>query len=235
MLFYDYCVAMQEVVMALIEVMKAWFVQGRWNVTVDESAPRKGYPRSLHGSAARGDVMDTCFVDGSARGTLCGVGCYYADGHALNRSAALDVGTSAGANNVAEVAAIFSAVVRHPRHRPLRLFSDSAIALRTIARLRADPRAELNLERPGPALARATVALLTLRRNDTFLGRVAAHADVVGNCVADALASAGATKRADVLAIPSSFYETSTLRTFAATLSLLVAYLRRESGPERSS
>ena len=88
-------------------VASQWTRQQRVEIT--ERAPRKGYPPKLYTSKSR---ERACFVDGSARGGRAGFGVYYADGDARNRSLALPprVGATPGANNIAEISAIFHAV-----------------------------------------------------------------------------------------------------------------------------
>ena len=104
-------------------------------------------------------------------------------------------------------AAIFAALAAHSRRRPLRLFNDGATALRCVAAARSDgaPPADLPLAPPGPALAHASAALLASRGAVTTLAKVAAHANVEGNRVADALAEIGAERRDDVLDVPAAF------------------------------
>ena len=134
------CTDLRKLFVAVVELLRLWWCcDAKQPVTIVTRAPKRGYPPLLYASRARADAADSCYVDGSARdGTRCGVGLYYADGHALNRAAAVDVAAAAGASNVAEVAAIFAALAAHPRRRPLRLFSDSATALRCVAAARSD-------------------------------------------------------------------------------------------------
>lgn len=214
---------------AALALARHWWSPRPWRVSIEERHDRKGFPPLLYTAAARREGGDACFVDGSARNGRCGFGAFYSDGHRLNRSAAVDVTSPFGANNVAELAAIFSTVLRHPRAAPLRVFTDSALSLRALGRARNDPDAHLPLPPPGPALARATVALLELRTAETTLAKVAGHGDVPGNQIADALAAAGAARRADVLALPAAFYGGG--RATLSTLRLQVAYLARESNP----
>ena len=106
-------------------------------------------------------------------------------------------------------AATFVALAAHPRRRPLCLFNDGATALRCVAAARSDgAAADLPLARLGLGLARASAALLAIRGTVTTLAKVAAHADVEGNRVADALAEIGAEHRDDVLDVPAALYGT---------------------------
>ena len=123
-------------------VASQWTRQQRVEIT--ERAPRKGYPPKLYTSKSRARA---CFVDGSARGGRAGFGVYYADGDARNRSLALPprVGATPGANNIAEISAIFHAVFCAARNSPLDVYSDSALAMGgQVIHLRAwDPLTEL--------------------------------------------------------------------------------------------
>jgi ribonuclease HI len=226
------CTDLRKLIVAVVELLRLWWCcDTKQPVTIVTRAPKRGYPPLLYASRARADAADSCYVDGSARdGTRCGVGLYYADGHALNRAAAVDVAAAAGASNVAEVAAIFAALAAHPRRRPLRLFSDSATALRCVAAAHArGAAADLPLAAPGPGLARAAAALLALRGAETTLAKVAAHADVEGNRVADALAEIGAERRDDVLDVPAAFYGARAGRARLATAALQLRYLLRHA------
>ena len=198
-------------------------------VEITERAPRKGYPPKLYTSKSRARA---CFVDGSARGGRAGFGVYYAFGDARNRSLALPprVGATPGANNIAEICAIFDAVFRAARDRPLEIFSDSALALRTLK----SGAATTALAPPGAALARAAIAILRLRGAETSLSAVAAHADVAGNHVADALAQAGA-ERGELFAVPEAFYDGAGLGTWLAIRRLELVYLLRAGDEEGSS
>ena len=137
-------------------VASQWTRQQRVEIT--ERAPRKGYPPKLYTSKSRARA---CFVDGSARGGRAGFGVYYADGDARNRSLALPprVGATPGANNIAEISAIFHAVFCAARNSPLDVYSDSALALRTLK----SGEATSALAPPGAALARACMAILRFR------------------------------------------------------------------------
>ena len=198
-------------------------------VEITERAPRKGYPPKLYTSKSRARA---CFVDGSARGGRAGFGVYYADGDARNRSLALPprVGATPGANNIAEISAIFHAVFCAARNSPLDVYSDSALALRTLK----SGAATTALAPPGAALARAVIAILRLRGAETSLSAVAAHADVAGNHVADALAQAGA-ERGELFAVPEAFYDGGGLGTWLAIRHLELVYLLRAGDEEGSS
>ena len=157
---------------------------------------------------------------------------YYADGDARNRSLALPprVGATPGANNIAEISAIFHAVFCAARNSPLDVYSDSALALRTLK----SGAATTALAPPGAALARACMAILRLRGAETSLSAVAAHADVAGNHVADALAQAGA-ERGELFAVPEAFYDGGGLGTWLAIRHLELVYLLRAGDEEGSS
>ena len=211
----------------------AALVASQWTrtrrVEITERAPRKGYPPKLYTSKSRARA---CFVDGSARGGRAGIGVYYADGDARNRSLALPprVGATPGANNIAEISAIFHAVFCTARNSPLDVYSDSALALRTLK----SGEATSALAPPGAALARACMAILRLRGAETSLSAVAAHADVAGNHVADALAQAGA-ERGELFAVPEAFYDGAGLGTWLAIRRLELVYLLRAGDEEGSS
>lgn len=211
---------------ACVSLARAWWRGGAQSV---RAGAAEGLPAPALQRAGASDGRDSCYVDGPARcGTVCGVGVFYSDGHALNRSAGVDVCAARGASNVAELAAIFAAVSRHPRSRPLRLYTDSLASLRSLRRC-AEDGSEPPLPPPGPALCAAAVSLLRLRRAETVLAKVAAHADVDGNRVADALAAAGAEKRRDVLDLPAAFYAAAAPRRRRwATARLELAYLLRD-------
>jgi hypothetical protein len=74
----------------------------------------------------------TAFIDGAALSDgRCGVAIFYTAGHPLNTHAALDLPDGAPADsNLAELAALVHCLLRHPRHEPLIVFSDSEHALR---------------------------------------------------------------------------------------------------------
>ena len=116
--------------------------------------------------------------------------------------------TAARCGSRRSCASTSSALAAHPRRRPLCLFSDGATALRCVAATRSGSdgaTAALPLAPPGLALARASAALLAIHGAPTTLAKVAAHADVEGNHVADALAEIGAERRDDVLDVPAAF------------------------------
>ena len=127
--------------------------------------------------------------------------------------------------NIAEISAIFHAVFCAARNSPLDVYSDSALALRTLK----SGEATSALAPPGAALARACMAILRLRGAETSLSAVAAHADVAGNHVADALAQAGA-ERGELFAVPEAFYDGAGLGTWLAIRRLELAAPRRARG-----
>ena len=194
----------------------AALVRARWCPTgaieVDAApAPRKGLPPRLYAERMR---RGACYVDGSSRRGRGGAGVYYAPGHPLNRA----IRVPHGDNNVCELCAIYAAVAAHPRGEPLRIFSDSALALKALDAA-SGGRGAGRLSATGVALARATVALARLRLSETVVASVAAHADAEGNQVADALAARGAEDGA-LAELPRS--------GFLATLWLELGYLRRQ-------
>ena len=72
------------------------------------------------------------FVDGSVtRGKPAGVGVWYGVGHPLNFAAALPSPTFDD-NNLAELAAVFVALIRHPRNAPMKIHTDSAYVIQTL-------------------------------------------------------------------------------------------------------
>jgi len=228
--------ALQIYVRRAVAYMRALaaLVASRWTppprLTVTERAPRKGYPPKLYTARGR-QSPHACFVDGSARGGRAGFGCYYADGDARNRSLALPprVGAIPGANNIAEMCAIFDAVFRAARNKPLEVYSDSALALRTLR----SGKATSSLAPPGAAIARACIAILNLRHAETSLSAVAAHADVAGNHVADALAEAGGREGA-LFAVPDALYAGG-LATWLAIRRIELEYLLRDANAEGAS
>mmetsp|Transcript_27437 Transcript_27437/g.71039 ORF Transcript_27437/g.71039 Transcript_27437/m.71039 type:complete len:84 (-) Transcript_27437:22-273(-) len=78
------------------------------------------------------------------------------------------------------------------------------------------------------------MAILRLRGAETSLSAVAAHADVAGNHVADALALAGA-ERGKLFAVPEAFYDGGGLGTWLAIRRLELVYLVRAAGDEEGS
>lgn len=74
----------------------------------------------------------TAFIDGAALSdSRCGLAIFYTAGHPLNIHGALELPDSAPPDsNLAELAALAHCLLRHPRHDPLIVFSDSEHALR---------------------------------------------------------------------------------------------------------
>lgn len=149
------------------------------------------------------------FVDGSVtRGKPAGVGVWYGVGHPLNFAAALPSPTFDD-NNLAELAAVFVALIRHPRHAPMKIHTDSAYVIQTLdpdrrptlkrlKRLKRRPSSPAR-RRSGDASAAARRALtraarLLLRWRDsapTSFRKVRGHAGGFGNERADRLAALG--------------------------------------------
>ena len=94
----------------------------------------KGIDRTLIHSPKGRDLK--AFIDGSVlESNACGCGVFYRNDHYLNFSGGFDaasVASTAPTSNLAELAALYFALVRHPRGQHLSIFSDSAFALRVV-------------------------------------------------------------------------------------------------------
>ena len=100
------------------------------------SSPAGGspsFPSSNDANARRAPPGSAAvFVDGSVtQGKPAGVGVWYGVGHPLNFAAALPSPTFDD-NNLAELAAVFVALIRHPRHAPMKIHTDSAYVIQTL-------------------------------------------------------------------------------------------------------
>ena len=100
------------------------------------SSPAGGspsFPSSNDANARRAPPGSAAvFVDGSVtQGKPAGVGVWYGVGHPLNFAAALPSPTFDD-NNLAELAAVFVALIRHPRNAPMKIHTDSAYVIQTL-------------------------------------------------------------------------------------------------------
>ena len=91
------------------------------------------FPSSNDANARRAPPGSAAvFVDGSVtQGKPAGVGVWYGVGHPLNFAAALPSPTFDD-NNLAELAAVFVALIRHPRRAPTKIHTDSAYVIQTL-------------------------------------------------------------------------------------------------------
>ena len=112
------------------------------------------FPSSNDANARRAPPGSAAvFVDGSVtQGKPAGVGVWYGVGHPLNFAAALPSPTFDD-NNLAELAAVFVALIRHPRNAPMKIHTDSAYVIQT---LNPDRSPTMNRCRPV-VLTRATL------------------------------------------------------------------------------
>ena len=167
------------------------------------------------------------FVDGSVtQGKPAGVGVWYGVGHPLNFAAALPSPTFDD-NNLAELAAVFVALIRHPRRAPMKIHTDSAYVIQT---LNPDRRPTLNRRRrpggdtPGGdtparrsgdgsaagsaaarrALTRAARLLLRWRAAATSFRKVRGHVGDFGNERADRLAALGSRSAFVAATVPAT-------------------------------
>jgi RNA exonuclease 4 len=145
----------------------------------------------------------------------CGFAVFYGDDHYLNMHGSIDCGESPAESNLAELAALFWALRRHPRGQTLAVFSDSAHALRAVQALceesdepkgsrkrrgratgddhtPAAPRSGPRLDQREQALVRAIGWMLRLRTAHTSFFKVPGHRGFTQNTLADALARRGA-------------------------------------------
>ena len=152
-----------------------------------ELAPAGGFGTRPAGHAVH--------VDGSVTAAgAAGVGVWHGAGHAGNAAGHLGVGNAS--NNVAELAAIYWALLRHPRGARLTVYSDSRHALAQLrARAAAGAFCQCSSERGAPLLLNAVLLLLFLRRAPTTFRKVAAHGASRDNAAADRLAKLGAERR----------------------------------------
>ena len=91
------------------------------------------FPSSNDANARRAPPGSAAvFVDGSVMSKPAGVGVWYGVGHPLNFAAALRVKPTFDDNNLAELAAVFVALIRHPRNAPMKIHTDSAYIIQTL-------------------------------------------------------------------------------------------------------
>ena len=185
------------------------------------------------GRAARVPPLDgtVAYVDGSVDGSGdMGAGIFYGVGHALNRSVRLSqpvpgpawqcdrVGS--GDPNLAELGAIYLALLFHPAERPLTLCTDSLFALQQLRWLTDQPRGGPGAAPPSgwghPRFAACLAAiawLVYLREGRLVLHKVQAHTGghrhAAGNAMADALAVSAVLEGAPLFALPAAATSTS--------------------------
>ena len=174
----------------------------------------KGIDRTLIHSPKGRDLK--AFIDGSVlESKACGCGVYYRDSHYLNFSGGFAATSVTPTSNLAELAALYFALVRHPRGQHLSIFSDSAFALRVVQAASVDADTELGStavarkrsRRAGGSASATTCPtlnpcerslaqciwwLLRLRTAQTCFYKVAAHKGFAQNHCADSLAKHGA-------------------------------------------
>lgn len=171
----------------------------------------KGIDRSLLNSLKGRDLK--AFVDGSVlEDGSCGCGIYYRDGHYLNFSGGF--AAASASSNLAELAALFFALLRHPKGQHLSIFSDSAFALHVVQSVSTEAECDLStsaaarkrnrragrinaiacpkLDSREQAVAHCVWWLLRLRTAQTVFYKVPAHKGFTQNHSADSLARQGA-------------------------------------------
>jgi len=136
---------------------------------------------------------NTAVIDGSVQKGVLSIGVWYGEGHPLNFSGRI---TGNDDNNRAELAAVYWAVLHHPRVEPLCLFSDSSHVV--------DCMRTLALK--GPAGCRCTLTLmicllLHLRLAPTTIKKIKAHSNNPSSDMADAMARLG-TRSKDSRYVP---------------------------------
>jgi RNA exonuclease 4 len=161
----------------------------RSNLTVSRH-PKEG---GGGGSNTRTRADDgVAYVDGSVNRGFAGIGIWYGVGHHLNYAAAIPA--AAADNNVAELIAVFVALIRHPRDARLAIHTDSRACATTLESLAsgAKPR-DLAPRNPARrALLEALLYVLFWRDARTVLHKIKGHAGQTPNERADRLASLGA-------------------------------------------
>ena len=158
-----------------------------------------------HAASSKGRGL-RAFIDGSVQPDgSCGFSVFYHAGHPLNAHGRFEPAPCAPDSNLAELVALFWALVQHPRGQHLTVFSDSAHALRCVQPLAEGPAPEGDTNgakrQPPPALpsdarwvpiVRLIWMVLRLRTAQTVLVKVPGHKGVRHNETADALAQRGA-------------------------------------------
>ena len=98
----------------------------------------KGVDRA-HAASSKGRGL-RAFIDGSVQPDgSCGFSVFYQAGHPLNAHGRFEPAPCAPDSNLAELVALFWALVQHPRGQHLTVFSDSAHALRCVQPLEEGP------------------------------------------------------------------------------------------------
>ena len=225
-----HCAIVLARVFELLWYQLAALLEGYQLQSVNLSIRTKGVDKTLLTSCKGKELK--AFVDGSVlESGACGFAVYYHDGHILNHSGRIDVGTGKRAESgLAELAALFWVLLHHPRGQHLSIFSDSMHALNVVKSMcskessvhtskgvtrcpKLDPR-----ER---CLASAIWWLLRLRTAHTCFYKVPGHRGFKQNAIADALAQHAAANGVEC-AIPMQL---STVRTFI----MLLFYLLNQS------
>ena len=174
----------------------------RANLTVSRHPKEGGGGGGHRGSNNRTRADDgVVYVDGSVNRGVAGVGIWYGAGHHLNYAAAIPA--SAADNNVAELVAVFVALIRHPRDARLAIHTDSRTCMTTLESLASGAKTG-NLAPRDPArraLLDALMCVLFWRENRTVIHKIKAHAGHAPNERADQLASLGANSGC-VVAVP---------------------------------
>jgi len=206
--------------------------------------------------SARNANGNTAFIDGAVLSDgQCGVAIYYVAGHTLNTHGRLELPDGAPSDsNLTELAALAHCLLRHPRHQPLTVFSDSAHALRCTEAIAAPDAVQGGGARRKRGEAKSGVAatgaatpprtandptrdprwgalvllihlLLRLRRGPTSLYRVPAHKGWKPNETADALAQKGAAEGANILPLPAAGASDRSLARWVIAASWSLHYL----------
>ena len=208
----------------------------RANLTVSRHPKAGGGGGGHRGSNNRTRADDgVVYVDGSVNRGVAGVGIWYGAGHHLNYAAAIPA--AAADNNVAELVAVFVALIRHPRDARLAIHTDSRACMTTLESLASGGKTR-DLAPRDPACRALLDALLWVlfwRENRTVIHKVKAHAGHTPNERADQLASLGANA-GFVVPVPGFGDGRVTLSRSAgrfpgrALRSALVRFLAREPG-----
>ena len=217
----------------------------RANLTVSRHPKEGGGGGGQRGSNNRTRADDgVVYVDGSVNRGVAGVGIWYGAGHHLNYAAAIPA--SAADNNVAELVAVFVALIRHPRDKRLAIHTDSRACMTTLESLASGAKTGVLAPRDPArrALLDAVLFVLFWRENRTVIHKIKAHAGHAPNERADQLASLGANS-SFVVPVPGFFadgvssFQTPSFRRSRgsagrfpgdALRSALVRFLAREPG-----
>ena len=118
-------------VRALWELIGEW-LHGEWQLNRHRLTVRTTGVDPKQVLSHRGGALKA-FCDGSVIASGgCGIAVFYTDGHPLNCHGGFDPCGPPADSNLAELVALFFAVLHHPRGQHLSVFSDSAHALRLI-------------------------------------------------------------------------------------------------------